>query len=242
MAQLGRILVVLVAAASLGFAAFAASLASGGRNWMGDTQNSPLIDHFEFNSQTGEKTTYTATNRLTKESAASGTILPEVVNTAKQKLNQELSEKLQKAQADIDALKPRIPVVQSMRKEDEEALVAREAELLKNLDAVRGKILLATEEAARLGTEIEKVRGEGEERRAEVYRLKNQLELLRNDMFAAAQQKSALQDELLRLEQNLDRLQRRQAQLKQQLGEPYDDVAPAAANGVEKNAVGKLDR
>ncbi|ADG66597.1 hypothetical protein Plim_0751 [Planctopirus limnophila DSM 3776] len=227
MAQLGRILVVIVVAASLGFAAFAASLANGGRNWVGDTQNSPLNDYFEFNSQPGEKTTYTATHRLTKESAGSGVILSEVVNSAKQKLNQELSDKLQKTQAEIDALKPRIPQIQALRKDDEQALVSREAELLKNLDAVRAKILAATEEAARLGGEIEKVRGEGEERRAEVYRLKNQLELIRNDLFAATQQKNALTDELLRLEQNLDRLKRRQAQLKQLLGEPYDDQVPA---------------
>lgn len=228
MAQLGRILVVLVVAASLGFVAFAASLASGGRNWIGDTQNSPLIEYYEFNQQPGEKTVYSSTHRLSKESGGSGVILPEVVNSTKQKLNQELNDKLQKTQAEIDALKPRIPVVQNARKEDEAALVNREVELLKQLEGVREKILASTEEATRIGTEVEKIREEGEERRAEVYRLKNQLELLRNDLFAASQQKAALEDELLRLEQNLDRLRRRQAQLKQQLSGEASEEAPAS--------------
>lgn len=236
MAQLGRILVVLIAAASLAFAAFALSLATGGHNWEADTQG-PLAERYEFGIQPGEIPNYTVSDPLTKQSLATSPIRAVVVNKALQEINKELTEKKATLDKESEQFSKDIPIIKELRAKDEAALVAQQDVLLKQLEAVKQKILAATDEAAKKAAEVQEVRMTAQQRREEVFRLKNQLEVLRTDVFAATQQKKALEDELLRLEENFGRLERRQEALKAQVGGSYDEPLPKgdAAQPVPKS-------
>lgn len=219
MNSLGKVLVVFVTASSLGFAAFALSLVSGGPNWKGEAESAELTDDFVFTMTPGEIPTYTVKTRRTDETVQASTpLLAETVVAARKrqlenatKLKGELEQKIAQIKPVIDQIKALIPV-------DEAGVKARSDAYNKQLEQMNAAIQTASTELTAKAGEIQQTRKTGQERREEGFRLKNQLELLRNDLFAAVKQQKALEDELVRAEENLKRLQRRESQLKQQVG------------------------
>ena len=219
MNSLGKVLVVFVTASSLGFAAFAMSLVSGGPNWKGESESAELTNDFVFTTTPGEKPTYSVKVRRTDAAVGASTpLLAEAVVAARKKQLEDATTRKGELEQKIAQLQPIIEQVKALIPPDVAGVNARSAAYDKQLEQLEtAKQAASTEITAKSG-EIRQTRKTGEERRDEAFRLKNQLELLRNDLFAAKDQQKVLEDELVRAEENLKRLERRASQLKQQVG------------------------
>ena len=219
MNSLGKVLVVFVSASSLGFAAFALSLVSGGPNWKGEAESAELTNDFVFTTAPGEKPTYAVKARRTDAAVGGSTpLLAEAVVAARQQQLKDAKERQTQLEKRIADIKPVIAQIKALIPTDEAGVKARSDAYDKQLAQMNGAIQTATTEITTKAGEIQQTRKTGQERREEGFRMANQLELLRNDLFAAVKQQKALEDELVRAEENLKRLQRREAQLKQQVG------------------------
>ena len=223
MNALGKTLVVFVAAASIGFAAFAMSLVSGGPNWKGESESAELTNDFVFSLAGGEKPIYSLKARTTGAAVGGSTpLLAEAVSNARKQQLADAKKQQAFLEGEIKNIRPSITENQSLILVDESGVRARSEAYIQQLDQLQLAIQVASAEFNSKAVDILQIRRLGVERREEGFRLKNQLELLRNDLFASEQQRKALEDELVRSEENLKRLQRRERQLEQQIGVSTD--------------------
>jgi chromosome segregation ATPase len=221
MNSFGKVMVVFVTATSLGFAAFALSLVTGGPNWRAEAESEELLKDFTFTTTAvpDSKPTYAAKTRRTGEAVGQATtLLAEAVVSARQRQVKDAKEKEAALQAEIAKIKPQIAEINALIPVDEAGLAARTVLLDKLLSKLNEEIQTTSAAFTAKATEIKQIRKTGEERRDEGYRLRNQLELMRTDLFVAQAQQKILEDELVRVEENLKRLQRREQQLKKQIG------------------------
>ena len=92
MNALGKTLVVFVAAASIGFAAFAMSLVSGGPNWKGESESAELTNDFVFSLAGGEKPIYSLKARTTGAAVGGSTpLLAEAVHAQRRTFSNWIS-------------------------------------------------------------------------------------------------------------------------------------------------------
>lgn len=217
MNTLGRVLVVFTAAASLGFAAFAGALVSGGPNWRAEAAAPSFANDLALEERAGPPAQFTVKDRVTEQQIASSTLLPEVLVQGRQKQLQNAQTALTETNQKIEQLKPRIAELSGRIAVDLKAADMRLQLLQEQLRKVEEQTQAVTTQIQQKSVEAQSIRSEAEERRNEGLRLKNQLELLRNDLYAAQKQRDALADELVRLKEIDQRLARRNQQLKNQL-------------------------
>jgi len=222
MNSFGKILVVFVTAASLGFVAFTLSLVSGGPNWTAEMQSEALTKDFVFTVNPGDKVTYVAKSRKTEQpvGAQTAVIAEAVVNARKKQVDDAKAEEAQLTK-DIASLQPLKKEVEDLIPPDRAGMAVRAQFLDKLLTKISGDIQTITQEIATKAAAIKQIQKTTEERRDEGFRLKNQLELMRTDLYAALAQQKILEEELVRVEENLKRLERRGEQLQKQV-EPYE--------------------
>jgi hypothetical protein len=220
----GKVLVVFVTAFSLGFAAFAMSLVTGGPNWKKEAESKDFTDDFVLTVTAGDKKTYTVKSRQTDQGVGpqGSTLLPEVIVAARKKQAEDAKAEQNRLAAEVARLKPIINEFKQLIPEDQAGLAARGVAMDKTLSRINEQIQAASADFTAKSAVIKQVQETIKERRDEGFRLKNQLELLRTDLFVAKVQQQALEDELVRVEENLKRLERREQQLKKQI-EPYAD-------------------
>jgi hypothetical protein len=224
MNSLGKVMVVFVTASSLGFAAFALSLVTGGPNWKIEAESEEFTNDFLLTVNPGEKPTYTLKTRRTEQAVGQTTrILAEVVVEGKKKQVADAKAEETRLSGEVARLKPIIEEMKALMPLDQEGLVSRAVALDKTLTQINDATKAASAEFTAKSIVIKQIHETAQERRDEAFRLKNQLELLRTDLFAAVAQQKVLEDELVRVEENLKRLERREQQLKKQV-EPYADV------------------
>jgi chromosome segregation ATPase len=223
MTRASKVLVVMIALGSLGIAAFAAALVTGGPNWEAIAQ-SPEISKFVSISRT-DTGQYTGTMRVSGEQVGSSANLADVVIKSQQKVLSDLRARVTELQPKVEQLTTASAAVVETVEKDKAGLEAHAALWSKQLQALSDEIARLTAELSQKASQNTQIQQELGERRFEVLRLHNQLELLRDDLFAAETQRNALQRELLLLEESRKRLEHRKKQLKGQLGEPYEEPA-----------------
>lgn len=223
MNSFGKILVVFVTAASLGFVAFTLSLVSGGPNWKSEMQSDELTNDFVFTVTPTEKgPNYSVKARRTDTAIGGQTpVISEVIVKARDKQVKDAKEEETRLQAEINRLKPMLEEIKALIPPDKAGMAARAQLLDKILTKISGDIHTTTQEIATKASAIQLIQKTAQERREEAFRLKNQLELLRTDLFVALAQQKILEDELVRVEENEKRLERRNEQLQKQV-EPYE--------------------
>lgn len=215
MTRFAKLLVVFVAVASLGFAAFAGALRYGGPNWDELARAPGLYEKVTITrSDTGQ---YSGTMRVSGEQVGSSTNPAEVVTKAQAKVLGDLRTEMQDLSTQINNLTPQQTAVKDLIASDRRGLEQHAAIWTAQLQDLAQRIAKLTDELAAKGAEVKQLQDELIELRYEVLRLRNQLELLRDDLFAAEQQEQALKLELRRLQEDRLRLERRQQQLNQQL-------------------------
>ena len=215
MTRFAKVFVVFVAAASLGFAAFALAMFAGGPNWQAWASDPAIADTISIvGSETG---TYTATARVSGDQIASGTNLADVVLKVQARRLADLRTELQDLQDKMARFGPQRESVKQLIEMDEAGL-KKHAELwASQLAALAQQITEMTDNLAQTGNEALQLQEQLKSLRFEVLRTRNQLELLRDDLYVAQVQQTALENELLLLQENRKRLERRQEGLKQQL-------------------------
>ncbi|MDZ4688044.1 MAG: hypothetical protein SH850_23465 [Planctomycetaceae bacterium] len=219
MTRLSKVLVIAIALGSLGIAAFAAALVTGGPNWEAIAQSPEISQSVSITrNETG---LYSATMRVTGEQVTTSPSknLAEVVVKSEQKILADLKSQVQELQPKVEALIPVSAAVLAVIERDHAGLQTHANLWSKQLQALSADIARLTAELTQKASQNTLIQQELGERRFEVLRLQNQLELLRDDLFAAETQRDALQRELLLLEESRKRLESRQNQLKGQLGE-----------------------
>ncbi len=224
MNTIGKILVVFVTAASLGFLAFVIAFRNGGPDWKGLMRSADLQKDFVFTTEPGEIVTYSAKHRRSETSVVDKTpVIAEVVLKSRKRLEDDANKKFQE-------LSPKVPQLTEIRDLVKKLIPEDEAGVQVRIKSIEGQIQQLVEKLKNVGDqfstmtlETQDVLRVAQERREEGYRLSNQLELLRNDAFAAVQQQKVLEEVLIRLEDNRQRLERRQKLLKQQLGDDYSN-------------------
>lgn len=222
MNTLGRILVVFTAAASLGFAAFAGALVSGGPNWRAEAAVPSFANDLAIEERPGPPSQFSVKDRVTDQQIGSSTLLPEVLVQGRLKQVQNAQTALTDTNQKIEQIKPRIAEVSVRIAADLKGADQRLQLLREQLSQIEMQIQTLTTEIQQKSVDAQAIRADAEERRNEGLRLKNQLELLRNDLYAVEKQRDALADELVRLNEIEQRLARRNQQLKNQLdGKPY---------------------
>lgn len=222
MNSFGKILVVFVTAASLGFVAFTMSLVSGGPNWKAEMQSEELTNDFVFTITPGEKTTYAVKTRKTDQPVGSATpVMAEAVVAARKRQVEDATKAEAELSKEVARLQPIIKEIKDLIPPDKAGMAARAQFLDKLLTKISGDIQTTTQEIATKATAIQQIQKTAQERRDEGFRLKNQLELMRNDLFVSQAQQKILEDELVRVEENQKRLERRSEQLQKQV-EPYE--------------------
>ncbi len=224
MNSIGKILVVFVTASSLGFLAFIVALRSGGPDWQGEMRSPELQKEFVFTTDPGEKVMYSAKHRRTETEVSPKTpILAEVILKSRKRLEDDANKKLQELNPQVQPLTDRLALIKKLIPEDDAGVQVRIKKYEDQIEKLVAQLKQVGDEFSVKTLETQEVMRLAQDRREEGYRLANQLELLRNDKFAALQQQKVLEFELIRLEENRQRLQRRQKQLKQQLGDKYDE-------------------
>ena len=141
-------------------------------------------------------------------------MLPEVIAAAYNDEITKLNEKIQALEPLPEQFKKRQDEIAAQQKVDVKALETRELEMQKIFADLVKTIQDLSVEGDRVAQEALAVWKEGELRREDVARLRNQLEELEVDQFQSLEQKKRLQDELSRMRGVLARLQRRNTQLK----------------------------
>ncbi|HUQ68103.1 MAG TPA: hypothetical protein VM165_01185 [Planctomycetaceae bacterium] len=223
MTRFSKVLVIAIALGSLGIAAFAAALVTGGPNWEAIAQSPEISKSVSISRN--ETDIYAATMRVSGEQVASSKNLAEVVVKSEQKILADLKSQVQELQPKVEALIPQSAAVLAVIERDHAGLLTHAELWSKQLQALSTEIARLTAELTQKASQNTLIQQELGERRFEVLRLQNQLELLRDDLFAAETQRNALQRELLLLEESRKRLENRQRQLKGQLGEKYEEPA-----------------
>lgn len=216
MTTIGKVLVIVTAAASLAFLGFAAVTLVGGPNWEAEATQLPdyIIERVE-----GEVPTWSVKTRRTGESVAQGLkSLSAAVVAARKDLKQKQETKLGQINGDIPKVEQDLKATKQAIEVDIQAMDRREAELVAELTTLNNRIEQLSEDGLAKSREAQAVRIEVEKRREEVFRLRNLLSALQTDHFRSDDQARKLHELLTRLQGDIDRLERRYEQLKQQLG------------------------
>ena len=218
MARLTKVLVVFVAAASLGFLAFVVALSNGGPNWETLANAPALADEVSIVAPSKAGENYTAKHRVTDDSLKSSHVLAEVVIDGQRRVLDDLKKEVQQLDETISKLKPSFESANKDISTDRAGLDARAKAWSAQLERLTQALNQLNTQLQARTVEATQVQRDLEERRFEVLRLRTQLELLRDDLYAAEQQRNALINELDSLKESEQRLARRQKQLHEQVG------------------------
>jgi phage shock protein A len=234
MTKYSKVLVVVTAAASLLFLGIAVAAVVGGPNW--NAEREELAD-FTFEISDGDPPMWTVRTRRPQRTdngsmevqtvGAPTPVLAEAIARARDFQLRQQREELERIENQIPQFEAAISETRELIEIDLKAVRKREAELTAELEAIHDQIEELTAQAIAKAEEARVVRLEGERRRDDVFRLRNQLAELRTDRFRAIEQKNKLEDRLRRLRGDNEKLERRRQDLLEMGANPeYEEPAP----------------
>lgn len=215
--MLSRILAVLVTVLSIAFLGFAFVVTLGGPNW--EAMARSMTEYRITQDPNGQWTVTSADEEGLGSSAVAASVL---VNA--------LDDKINRLQSELNPLKDAEPQLEERRDALEQQIAADQAALAVSLEQKRqflaqlqqqrsqisGQVVTQTEQATTVEREIS-------DRRADVFRLKNQLALLRADEARIEQIHRQMADLIEQINADLGKARRREEQLRTQLGIEYQE-------------------
>lgn len=225
--NVGKVLSVVTAVASVMFLGFVSVAVFGGPHWEAEARK---IEGYTF-TQTPATETQSAQWTVAKHVGAgnfqpSPVIEPVIVAALTDKVNEERTE-LQALEARVSPLEQRIAAANTAITADLAALDARVKELETALADKRAEVQATAEQVEMKAIEVQKVETRVEARREDVLRLAAEVEELRVDNYRIQQIQQQLQDLIQQLDASLERTQRRHDQLNAPAYNP-PPVEPAA--------------
>lgn len=222
MTRFSKILLVLVLAASIAFMGFAAVSAVGGPNWQ--IEKEAMTDYL-FEYQPGENPTWTVKTRRGGEQIATSPVLAKVIAAAQKHKLQQQTEQLDEVTKAIPPLKKAIENWNAINKVDRQAMDAKAEQLKQEIATLDTQINQLANEGIKISQETLQVNQEAAERRADVFRLEDQIDEIRNEKYLTQEQQKTLRDYIARIEGKVQRLQRQKMLLEkavQGTGNSYD--------------------
>lgn len=212
MTRFSKILLVLVLAASIAFMGFAAATAVGGPNWL---QEKDKLTNYLFEYQPGENPTWSVKTRRGGEQISSSPVLAKVIVAAQKHQIQQQNEKLAQIDKSIPPLEKAIKNWEGINQVDRQAMDAKAAELKQKIAALDTEITRLANEGIKISQQTLEVNQEAAERRADVFRLQDQIDEIRNEKYLTEEQQKTLRDYIARIEGKVHRLQRQKMLLQQ---------------------------
>lgn len=212
MTKYSKILAVFVLFASLAFMGFAAVNAVGGPNWRAQAEQET---EYIFEYSGGDNPTWSAKPRRGAEppNLKSSPVLAEVLIAArKHKIDQQKTQ-LDQIGKQIPQAEARIKQARELIAIDLKAMQKREMQLAMHIKRLNDEADRIGLQAVAKANEAQQVRQVAELRRADVFRLKEQLDQVQTDYFQVVEQRRQLEDLLIRTKGVLARLERRRDQL-----------------------------
>jgi len=214
MTFLSKILLVLVFFASIAFMGFAAVSAVGGPNW---SKEKDALTDYVFEHQAGENPIWSVKTRRGGEQLTTSPVLAKVIVAAQKHKLQQQNEKLDEVTKTIEPLKTSIKRWELINKVDRTAMKDKATEL-------KQKIVQLDQQIIQLGQQTLEVNQEASERRADIFRLRDQIDEIRNERFLAEQQQKTLRDYIDRIQGKVQRLQRQKESLEKVVLAPGNNI------------------
>ena len=225
MTRFSKILLVLVLFTSLAFMGFAAVSSVGGPNW--EKEKDSLTDYL-FELQPGENPTWSVKTRRGGEQISSSPVLAKVIVAAQKDKIQKQNEKIDQVTKSIPPLENAIKNWTSINKVDREAMNLKAADLREKITALEMEIAQLANEGIKISQQTLDVNQQASERRADVFRLQDQIDEIRNEKYLTQEQQKTLRDYIARIEGKVQRLQRQKESLEK------------AVQGVGNSSQGKV--
>lgn len=226
MTRFSKILLVLVLFASIAFMGFAAVSSVGGPNW---PKEADAMTDYLFEYQPGEKPMWSVKTRRTGEQISTSPVLAKVIVAAQKNKIQQQNEKIDQVTKSIPPLQQAIENWKKINQVDREAMDFRAVVLKEKIAALDSEITQLANEGIKTSQQTLEVNQQASERRADVFRLQDQIDEIRNEEYLAQEQQKTLLDYIARIEGKVQRLQRQKESLEKA-------VQGAGNNNVEKTS------
>jgi chromosome segregation ATPase len=215
--MMSRILAVLVTVLCIAFLGFAFVVTLGGPNW--EAMARSMTEYRFTQDPDGKWSVTTADEQQLGSSEVTASVLVSALDDKLKRLQGELTP-LEEAQPQLQA---RTEALEQQIAADQAALTASLgqkqqflAQLQQQRSQISGQVVQQTEQANALEQQVG-------DRRADVFRLTNQLTLLRADEARIEQIHRQLDDLIEQINADLGKARRREEQLRTQLGIEYQD-------------------
>lgn len=227
MTRFSKILLVLVLAASIAFMGFAAVSSVGGPNWQKEKES---LTDYVFDYQPGENPTWTVKTRRSDEQISTSPVLAKVIIAAQKHQIQQQNEKISNFTKPIEDLKKSIKKWESANELDRKAMEIKAAALNQKILKQDSELTQLANKGIKLSEQTLEVNQEASERRADVFRLQDQIDEIRNETYLAKEQQNTLRDYIARIEGKVQRLERQKELLQKSIhGTPYDGEGKQAS-------------
>lgn len=205
MTRFSKILLVLVLFASIAFMGFAAVSSVGGPNWERETE---LLPDYVFEYEPGENPIWSVKVRQGSEQISTSPVLAKVIVAAQKHQIQQQNEKIEQITKTISPLENAIKNWEAINKLDRQAMDVKAGVLNEKIITRDTEIAQLANEGIKLSQQSLEVNQEASERRADIFRLQDQIDEIRNETYLAQEQQNTLRDYIARIEGKVQRLQR----------------------------------
>jgi hypothetical protein len=231
--NVGKVLSVVTAVASVIFLGFVSVAVFGGPNWVAEARK---IEGYTFSQTPATETQaaqWTVTKHVGEGNFSPSPVIEPVMLAALQDRRDEEQQELQLLEAQVGPLEQQIAAAETAITADIAALEVRMTELAQALEAKRAEVQATAEQVEMKAIEVQKVEARIEARREDVLRLAAEVEELRTDHVRIQQIQQQLQDLIQQLDGSLERTGNRQRQLleRAELPDGTTDSEAAAAPG-----------
>lgn len=220
MTRFSKILLVLVFFACIAFMGFTAVSSVGGPNWH---QEKEAMTDYLFELQTGENPTWSVKTRRAGEQISSSPVLAKVIVAAQKHKIQQQNEKIERVTKTIPPLETAIKNWQQINQIDSNAMNIKAEDLRGKISALDSEITKLANEGIKISQQTVEVNQQAAERRADVFRLQDQIEEIRNEKYLTQEQQKTIRDYIARIEGKVQRLQRQKKSLEKATGNSYEE-------------------
>jgi chromosome segregation ATPase len=220
MTRFSKILLVLVLFTSIAFMGFTAVSSVGGPNWV--KEKDAMTDYL-FDFQPGENPIWSVKTRRGGEQISSSPVLAKAIVAAQKHKIQQQNEKIEQVTKTIPPLEKAIKNWQQVNQVDREAMSLTAVDLKEKISALNSEITQLANEGIKISQQTLEINQQAAERRADVFRLQDQIEEIRNEKYLTQEQQKTLRDYIARLEGKVQRLQRQKEALEKTVGSSYEE-------------------
>lgn len=222
MTRFSKILLVLVLFTSIAFMGFAAVSSVGGPNWLKEKDS--MTDYL-FELQPGENPIWAVKTRRSGEQISTSPVLAKVIVAAQKHKIQQQNEKIDQLTKSTPPLLKAIENWTKINQFDREAMDLKAAGLKEQITALDAEISQLANQGIKISQQTLEVNQEASERRADVFRLQDQIDEIRNEKYLTQEQQKTLRDYIARIEGKVQRLQRQKESLEKSV-QVVDDSSP----------------